>query len=136
MVNKPSIRVAAALIEDRGKYLISRRKEGTHLGGLWEFPGGKCEEGETLEACVRREILEELGIEVTRPRFFLTHGHEYPEKFVELHFYTCSIHQGEPRPLGCAEFNWVKPEDLHNYEFPPADFPVLSQLFERAGHTK
>ena len=135
MVDKPSIRVAAALIEEGGQYLVARRKEGTHLGGLWEFPGGKCEEGETCESCVSREVLEELGIEITPPRFFLTHCHEYPEKIVELHFYTCSIHQGEPRPLGCAEFNWVKPEDFPNYEFPPADLPVLNQLLERAGLT-
>ena len=82
MVDKPSIRVAAALIEEGGKYLVARRKEGTHLGGLWEFPGGKCEEGETYESCVSREVLEELGIEITLPRFFLTHCHEYPEKLL------------------------------------------------------
>ena len=135
MVNKPSFRVAAAIIEDHGKYLVARRKEGTHLSGLWEFPGGKCEEGETYESCVRREVLEELGIEITLPRFFMTHRHEYPEKIVELHFYSCSIHQGEPRSLGCSEFNWVQPEDFPNYEFPPADLPVLNQLLERAGLT-
>jgi len=128
MPEKPFIRVAAALIEEKGRYLITRREEGVHLGGLWEFPGGKCETGESFESCLQREILEELGVEITQPQFFMTQDHEYPEKKVELKFFFCSILKGEPRPLACAEICWVKPEELEAFEFPPADQPVVSQL--------
>ena len=128
MPEKPFIRVAAALIEEKGRYLITRREEGVHLGGMWEFPGGKCETGESFETCLQREILEELDVEITQPRFFMTHDHEYPEKIVELKFFFCSILQGEPKPLGCAEFSWVKPRELGDFEFPPADMPVVTRL--------
>ncbi len=128
MREKPWIRVAAALIEQAGRYLITRRNEGVHLGGKWEFPGGKCETGESFESCLQRELLEELGVETTPPQFFMTREHEYSEKVVELKFFFCSILRGEPKPLGCAEFCWVKVEDLENFEFPPADLPVVSRL--------
>ena len=132
MGTKPHIRVAAAVIVQNGLYLITRRNKGVHLEGLWEFPGGKCEASESMETCLRRELIEELGIQVTQPRFFMRHDHEYPEKTVELHFWTCSIQQGRPEPLGCAEFCWVRAEELSNFEFPPADVPVLSRLLERS----
>jgi len=134
MPEKPWTRVAAALIELEGRYLIARRKEGVHLGGMWEFPGGKCEMGESFESCLQRELLEELGVEISQPQFFMTHHHEYPEKRVELKFFFCSILRGEPIPLECAEFCWVKTEELGNFEFPPADRPVLSRLV--LGHVK
>ena len=135
MPEKPWTRVAAALIELEGLYLIARRKEGVHLGGMWEFPGGKCEIGESFESCLQRELLEELGVEITQPQFFMTHNHEYPEKIVELNFFFCSILRGEPTSLGCAEFCWVKAEELGNFEFPPADMPVVSRLVDRARRT-
>lgn len=134
MPEKPFIRVAAALIEVKGRYLITRRKEGVHLGGMWEFPGGKCETEESFESCLQREILEELGVEITQPEFFMTQDHEYPEKFVELKFYFCSILKGEPKPLACAEFCWVKGEELGDFDFPPADRTVVSRLM--SGHAK
>jgi len=89
------IQVAAGLISRDGRYLIARRKAGVHLGGFWEFPGGKREQGESLEACLRRELREELGIEVTLPVFFRIISHAYPEKTVELHFFRCSIAAGD-----------------------------------------
>lgn len=135
MNTKPRIRVAAALIERHGQYLITRRNKGVHLEGLWEFPGGKCEADESLEDCLRRELIEELGIEIAQPRFFMTHHHEYPEKTVELNFFSCTIHKGTPNPIGCSEFTWVKVEDFCNFEFPPADVPVLSRLLEKANLT-
>ena len=128
MPEKPWIRVAAALIEKEGRYLIARRKEGVHLSGLWEFPGGKCEAGESFESCVQREVLEELGIEITPPHYFMTHNYEYPEKKVELRFFSCHIRQGEPKAWGCAEYCWVRPNELNQYTFPPADTPVLTLL--------
>ena len=128
MPKKPWIRVAAALIEQEGRYLIARRREEVHLGGLWEFPGGKLEAGESFESCVQREVLEELGIEITSPHYFLTHNYEYSEKKVELKFFTCNIRQGEPKSLGCEEFCWVTPNEMTQFEFPPADMPVLTLL--------
>lgn len=132
MHGKPLIRVAAALIEQGGRYLITRRKYGAHLGGLWEFPGGKCEAGESFDCCVRRELVEELGIEITPPKFFMSHQHDYAEKIVELRFFSCTIHRGEPKALGCEEFCWVTAEELRNFEFPQADIPVLNLLVEMA----
>jgi mutator protein MutT len=128
MNEKPWIRVAAALIELEGRYLITRRREGVHLGGLWEFPGGKCETGESFETCLQRELLEELGVEISPPQLFMTQDHEYPEKSVKLKFFFCSILRGDPKALGCAEFCWVKAEKLGDFEFPPADLPVVSRL--------
>ena len=128
MSEKPWIRVAAALMEQEGRYLITRRNKGVHLGGMWEFPGGKCETGESFETCLKRELYEELGVEITQPRYFMYQEYEYPEKVVMLKFFFCSILSGEPKPLGCAEFCWVKVEELGNFEFPPADKPIVRRL--------
>ena len=133
MDDKAVIEVAAAVIERQGRYLITRRKANVHLGGYWEFPGGKREEGETFEACVRREVLEELGVEITVLRPLIVTRHEYPEKIVQLHFFTCSLSHGTPRALGCLGFQWVKGEELLAYSFPPADAPVIAQLTKSDG---
>ena len=122
------IQVAAALIAREGRYLITRRKADVHLGGLWEFPGGKREAGESLEDCLRREILEELGVEITELVPFQVLRHEYPEKAVELHFFRCSILSGVPRPLGCDDLQWVAPNDLSKFPLPPADRPLVDLL--------
>lgn len=127
------IQVAAGLIIREGRYLIARRRAGTHLGGLWEFPGGKREEGESLTDCLRRELREELGVDVAAPVPFRVIRHEYPEKTVELHFFHCVISAGEARALDCEEFCWVMPEELAGYEFPPADRPLLAALRRHAG---
>lgn len=122
------IQVAAGLIIREGRYLIARRKRGSHLGGLWEFPGGKCEEGESLTDCLRRELLEELGVDVAAPVPFRVIRHEYPGKTVELHFFRCVICGGEARALDCEEIRWVMPHELSGYEFPPADRPLIVAL--------
>lgn len=122
------IQVAAGLLCRKGLYLITRRKRGAHLGGLWEFPGGKREDGESLEECLRREVREELGIEITAPAFFRVVRYTYPEKSVELHFFHCGIEAGEPVPLGCEEVRWVAPADLGSFEFPAADRTLLEAL--------
>lgn len=127
------IQVAAGLIIREGRYLIARRKRGTHLGGLWEFPGGKCEAGESLTDCLRRELLEELGVNVAVPVPFRVIRHEYPEKTVELHFFHCVIRGGEARALDCEEIRWVMPDELAGYEFPPADRPLVDALRRLAG---
>ncbi len=128
MVDTRYIQVAAGLILHEGCYLIARRKEGAHLGGLWEFPGGKREPGESLEDCLQRELREELGIEITTPIPFRVIRHEYPEKTVELHFFRCSIRDGQARALDCEDFRWVAPEELIKFKFPPADQPLIQAL--------
>lgn len=125
---KRPIEVAAALIARDGRYLICRRRPDVHQGGLWEFPGGKREGGESLESCLAREIREELGVDVSTPVPHAVLTHEYPERAVELHFFRCAIVRGEPGALGCAELRWVAPRDLDAYEFPPADRALIERL--------
>ncbi|MFQ5991865.1 MAG: 8-oxo-dGTP diphosphatase MutT [Nitrospiraceae bacterium] len=108
--------------------MITRRKADVHLGGFWEFPGGKCELGESLEDCLRRELREELGIEVSTPRQFHTIRHQYPEKVVALYFFRCELAGGETRALDCEEYRWVLPQHLGEYAFPPADRPLVEML--------
>ncbi|HBP88557.1 MAG: 8-oxo-dGTP diphosphatase MutT [Nitrospira sp.] len=122
--------VAAAIIWQKDTILLSRRKQESHQGGLWEFPGGKKESGETLEDCLRRELQEELGVEISKPRAFHTLRHQYPDQEVKLYFYTCSIIQGVPQALECAEIAWVHKHELLSYEFPPADIPVLHKILQ------
>jgi len=126
----PYVVVAAAILERKGKILLTRRRLDVHQGGLWEFPGGKREAGETLEQCLRRELKEELDIEVCDVRPFSTVRHRYPEKEVELNVFTCSILQGEPKALECMEIVWVHRQELASYEFPAADRPVLRKLLQ------
>src|SRR5437667_10573172 len=94
------VQVAAALIVHEGRYLLTRRKADVHLGGLWEVPGGKREPGESLEECLRRELREELGSATTELVPFQVIRHAYPGKTDELHFYGCSVMDGQPRALG------------------------------------
>ena len=122
--------VAAAIIWQKDMILLARRKPESHLGGLWEFPGGKKEFGETLEDCLRREVKEELGVEISEPLPFHALHYQYPKKVVELYFYTCSIIQGIPQALECAEIAWVYKHELISYEFPPADIPVLHKILQ------
>ena len=125
---KVVIEVAAGIIAHEGRYLIARRREGVHLGGLWEFPGGKRETGETLEECLHRELQEELNIRIGIPTPFQVVRHEYPEKIVELHFFCCRIETGVAIALDCAEFRWVYPHEMAAFEFPSADRPVIEAL--------
>ena len=119
--------VAAAVIEREGRILVSRRLKGTHLEGLWEFPGGKCEPGETMEACLAREIREELGVDAAVGREILVTGHDYPEKHVRLHFHWCAI-DADPRPMIGQELQWIARDELGTLEFPEADRQLLDIL--------
>jgi len=119
------IEVAAGLVHREGRYLIARRGPGVHLAGFWEFPGGKREPDETLEACLRRELFEELGIQIDMPIPFQVIRHEYQEKIVELHFFLCRIEAGQATAIDCAEIRWVWPHELGDFEFPPADRPII-----------
>src|SRR5580698_6479366 len=93
--------VSAALIFREGKLLITQRHAKAHLGGCWEFPGGKRETGETFEECLVREIREELGVEIAVGELFEEISHAYPEQSVHLKFFVCKLVSGEPQPLDC-----------------------------------
>jgi len=122
-----AVEVVAAVIERHGKILITRRPQSAHLAGLWEFPGGKPERGESLEVALRREIREELDAEIAVGERIETIEWQYPDKRVRLVFFRCGIH-GEPRPLEGQEMAWVTPADLARYEFPPADASLIERL--------
>jgi 8-oxo-dGTP diphosphatase len=122
------LEVSAALLFRRGKLLIAKRPTGTHLAGLWEFPGGKREPGETFEECLVRELREELGIEATVYETIDEIVHEYPGKTVHLKFFRCELQTGEPRPLHCEEVAWITREQLMDYAFPPADARLLEKI--------
>ena len=119
--------VTAAVVERSGAYLVTRRLRGTHLEGLWEFPGGKCEHGETHERCLVRELREELGCDAVVGGKLLEVAHDYPERTVELHFFRCEL-TGQPQPLLGQEIRWVDRPDLRALEFPPADEELIQML--------
>ena len=125
---KDPIEVAAGLVFCEGKLLITQRPPGRHLAGLWEFPGGKCEAGETLPECLQRELLEELGIVVNVRERVMTTTQAYPEKTVKLDFFICQIVTGEVQGMEGQAFAWVKKEDLSRYLFPEADTQLLAEL--------
>jgi len=122
------IEVSAALIFHDGKLLITQRYAGSHLGGLWEFPGGKREPGETFEGCLVRELREELGVESSVGELFEEITYAYPEKTVRLKFFICRLAQREAQPLGCAALKWVGKLELDEYAFPAADARLLDKL--------
>jgi mutator protein MutT len=122
------VEVSAALIFRDGKLLITQRLAQSHLGGLWEFPGGKLEAGESFEQCLIREIREELGVEISVGELFEEISHDYPEKSVRLKFFICQLLSGEPQPLDCAGVKWVAKTELAGFEFPAADARLLLKL--------
>ena len=122
------IEVAAGLVFRQGQLLIAQRPAEAHLGGLWEFPGGKREPAESIEECLRRELMEELGIEVEVVAEIESLIHEYPGKAVHLRFFHCRWRRHEPRALGCPAFRWVSAAQLADYEFPAADARLLARL--------
>ncbi|MEK7444652.1 MAG: 8-oxo-dGTP diphosphatase MutT [candidate division NC10 bacterium] len=122
-----TIDVGAAVIERGGKLLITRRPEGSHLAGLWEFPGGKPHPGESLEEALRREIREELDADLTVGERIDTVEWAYPDKRVRVVFFRCAI-RGEPRALEGQEMAWVAPADLARYDFPAADAALIARL--------
>ena len=123
-----TIDVAAGLIFRAGKLLITQRYDGDHLGGLWEFPGGKREDGESFETCLARELREELGVTVEVRALIEEVTHRYPERPVRLRFFRCELVDGEPAPRGCQAVVWVGPTELDQYSFPAADARLLTRL--------
>ena len=119
--------VTAAVIEREGRFLVTRRLQGTHLAGTWEFPGGKCEEGESLEACLWREVREELGVQCLVGEALFRTTHDYPDRRIELHFFAGTL-DAEPVPQLGQEMRWVARERLSELEFPPADDELIRKL--------
>ncbi len=125
-------RVAAGVIEKGRKVLIAKRKKGGPFGGMWEFPGGKIEPGETPEDCLKRELFEELGIEAAAGELIVSNVHSYGQITVELLFYRVSWTKGKLDLREHEEARWVLPRELKDYDFLPADIPVMRKLEEEA----
>ena len=128
MKKKKHITVTAAVIWEDGKFLITQRPEGAHLEGLWEFPGGKKKKIETLEQCMEREIMEELGMKISIEKELFEVLHEYETKVVELHFFQCVITGGSATPREGQEMRWIKPAEINGYEFPPPDRKIVDYI--------
>jgi mutator protein MutT len=121
------VEVVAAVIERGGRILIARRPPGSHLAGLWEFPGGKPLPGESLEDALRREIDEEIDAHASVGEKIETVEWTYPDKRVRLHFFRCTI-SGEPRPMEGQVLAWAARGELSRDEFPPADAAIIERL--------
>ncbi len=125
----PEITVAAAIIRDRDNRLcLSRRPEHKHQGGLWEFPGGKVEEGEPVDQALARELDEELGMKAVRSQPFMTVRHRYPDLRVTLHFREVTAYTGEPHGREGQPVEWVPLQELSSRQFPAANQPVVTAL--------
>lgn len=119
--------VVAAVVERDGCFLLTLRPRGTHLEGHWEFPGGKCEPGETHAEALAREMREELAVDARVGGLVHAITHAYPERTVELHFYACDL-LGEPVPALGQQMRWVPRADLASLPFPEADADLITRL--------
>lgn len=136
---RPSLHVLVGLITDgAGRVLVNRRRPGTHMEGFWEFPGGKAAAGETPTVALRRELDEELGIEVLEAEPFMELVHEYPDRRVTLDVWRVLRYAGEPHGRERQELRWVTVEELRTIGLLPADLPIVTRLaraLERAQRT-
>jgi 8-oxo-dGTP diphosphatase len=122
--------VACALIDPDGRVLLAQRPPGKAMGGLWEFPGGKVDSGESPEESLIRELNEELGITVKEACLapFTFASHAYPDFHLLMPLYLCRRWDGIPQPLEHAAIKWVRPADMARYPMPPADLPLIPML--------
>ena len=118
-----------------GDVLIDQRLEEGLLGGMWEFPGGKQEPGEPIEACIARELMEELGIVVSVGEALITLDHAYSHKKLQFVVHLCDWCSGDPKPLASQQVRWVRPEQLKDYPFPAANARIIDALFGRLNTT-
>lgn len=119
------------IINSDNRILITKRRDDVHLAGLWEFPGGKCDEGESDLVALQRELREEIGIEVDDAESFCSLCHRYDEKVINLHFFFVKQYRGEPYGREQQPFKWVTIEALSDYEFPPANQVIIKRLQKR-----
>lgn len=124
----PLVQAAIVVIRQRDKILVSRRRAGGHLGGCWEFPGGKRGVGESWAACARRELREELGITVGRLKPLMALRFRYAERRMYLQVFESALRGGQPRAIGSAMVRWVRFSELRRLRFPPANAPLLARL--------
>lgn len=122
------IDAAIAIVTRNGNVLVCQRKSDDHLGGYWEFPGGKCEDGETLEQCLARELREEVNIDARPVARLTTIEHDYPHALVRLHPFLCEHQRGEPQLLECQAAKWIPPHELRHYHFPPANERLIEEV--------
>ncbi len=123
------VQVAVGILMNReGAVLIARRPDHVHQGGLWEFPGGKVEDGEPVAVALSRELYEELGITVQAAEPWLQIGHDYPDKKVGLEVWRVTAWQGEPHGREGQPLIWAGRAELDQFSFPAADLPILAQL--------
>lgn len=121
--------VGVALIwNEQGKLLIDRRRLSGPLGGLWEFPGGKIEPGENIQECIKREVREELGVEIAVGEHVANIDYEYPHLCVTLIVHHCFYLSGDPKPIECDEVRWVAVDELASISFPPANQQIIAAL--------
>lgn len=133
---RPHYDVTAGIIWLNGRFLITLRPLRGLLGGLWEFPGGKKEGGESLEECLKREIQEELGIQIQIDDYLVSVKHGYTHFKITLHVFQCRYLSGTLHPAECDAFRWIIVDDLDSYAFPAADRKVIQLLKERSGGLK
>lgn len=129
----PSLLVAAAVIIEQSRVLVTQRKPGKHLAGFWEFPGGKVEPGEDPRDALHRELREEVGVDVAVGAIFEVTFHRYGATSVLLLFYEATRSAGspEPRALDVADVRWAALDELREEAFPPADLAVLTRVRAR-----
>ena len=125
----PHKQIGVAVIwNERGQILIDRRRPEGLMGGMWEFPGGKIEANETVQDCIKREIREELAIEIKVEEHLITIDHAYTHFQVTLNVYHCRYLSGEPQPLVCDEIRWVTLEEINQFPFPEANTEIIRAL--------
>ena len=135
MTDKVTVHVAVGVLQDSsGRVLLTRRPPKAHQGGLWEFPGGKVEVGETVLAALARELIEELAVQVEASQPLMTIAHDYGDKQVLLDIHTVTSWAGEPRGVEGQPLAWVMPHALDDYAFPAANTPIVARLQKDHSH--
>ena len=122
------ITVVAVVIHQEGRVLVTRRFEDVHLGGMWDFPGGKVEKGESMTAALIREIREELDVRIEVGSLHLEEKFEYEDRTVRIHFFDCRLVDGTPRCLGVADLRWVDPSELDRFKMPAGNARLIEKL--------
>ena len=130
MAEKPTIHVALALVNRAGCWLVTRRPDHVHLGGSWEFPGGKCEPDESPQQAALRELLEECALHAAVVRKLATVEYDYGDRIVRLTPVECQWTGGEPRPVASDEYRWVSKRELRGLNIPPANAQLIDDLPE------
>ena len=124
--------VVAALIYKGDRFMICRRPEGKARAGMWEFVGGKAEQGETLEAALVRECREEIGVTVEVGEPYMTVEYDYPDIPVHLTLFRATVKEGEPTSMEGNAIQWITPDEIPDYLFCPADKPIVERLQKEA----